>query len=70
VAFLAASGRSNRRIAEEILSLRTLENYLHRVYEKLGIAGRSDLAAALQEQSGLPFGDRPAQRTGGQRLSN
>lgn len=62
VALLAASGRSNKQIAEElVLSLRTVENYLHRVYEKLGITGRAELAAALKEQSVPPFPDRSNQ---------
>lgn len=58
VAHLAAAGRSNKQIAEElVLSLRTVENYLHRVYEKLGITGRAELAAALKEQTSPPFRD-------------
>ncbi len=47
-AILAAGGRSNREIAEELyLSTRTVENRLQRVYEKLGIAGRTEVAEAL-----------------------
>jgi DNA-binding CsgD family transcriptional regulator len=47
-ALLAASGRSNKDIAAQLcLSVRTVENRLQRVYEKLGISRRSDLAAAL-----------------------
>jgi len=58
VARLAAAGRSNKQIADElVLSLRTVENYLHRVYEKLGITGRSELAAALKEHSPPPFSE-------------
>jgi DNA-binding CsgD family transcriptional regulator len=49
VALLAAAGRSNREIAESlVLSRKAVENYLHRAYEKLGVSGRSELAAALQ----------------------
>jgi DNA-binding CsgD family transcriptional regulator len=49
VALLAAAGRSNKEIAEQLyLSLRTVENYLHRAYEKLGVSGRAELAQALQ----------------------
>jgi DNA-binding NarL/FixJ family response regulator len=45
---LAAVGHSNRQIAEELfLSVRTIENHLQRVYEKLGIRSRTELAAAL-----------------------
>jgi DNA-binding NarL/FixJ family response regulator len=54
VALLAASGRSNRQIAEEIfVAVRTVENHLQRVYEKLGIASRKQLAEAL-EATGPP----------------
>jgi DNA-binding CsgD family transcriptional regulator len=53
VARLAAAGRSNPEIAAQLhLSRRTVENYLYRVYEKLGISGRADLAAALQGDIG------------------
>jgi DNA-binding CsgD family transcriptional regulator len=47
-ALLAAAGQTNRAIAEQLyLSSRTVENRLHRVYEKLGVSGRADLAEAL-----------------------
>ncbi len=47
-ALLAASGRSNKQVAEELfLSVRTIENHLQRVYEKLGIRSRTELAATL-----------------------
>jgi DNA-binding CsgD family transcriptional regulator len=47
-AILAAGGRSNKEIAELlILSSRTVENRLQRVYEKLGISGRTELAEEL-----------------------
>jgi DNA-binding CsgD family transcriptional regulator len=45
---LAAAGRSNKEIAEVlVLSVRTVENRLQHVYEKLGVSGRRELAAAL-----------------------
>lgn len=48
-ALLAAAGRSNREIAAALfLSPRTVENRLHRIYEKLGISGRADLSSALE----------------------
>ncbi|MET0908603.1 MAG: helix-turn-helix transcriptional regulator, partial [Ilumatobacteraceae bacterium] len=48
VALLAAGGRSSREIADTLyLSTRTVETHLARVYRKLGISTRSDLAAAL-----------------------
>lgn len=48
VAALAAAGMSNKEIAGRlIVSVRTVENHLQRVYEKLGVARRADLAQAL-----------------------
>jgi DNA-binding CsgD family transcriptional regulator len=47
-AMLASAGRSDRQIADDLhLSVRTVENRLHRVYVKLGIARRDELVAAL-----------------------
>jgi DNA-binding CsgD family transcriptional regulator len=47
-ALLAAAGRSNRDIADRLyLSVRTVENRLQRVYEKLGVTSRRELADAL-----------------------
>ncbi|MDQ1503950.1 MAG: hypothetical protein QOD57_1677 [Actinomycetota bacterium] len=49
VALLAAGGRSNKQIAEELfVAVRTVENHLQHVYEKLGIGGRTELAEALE----------------------
>jgi DNA-binding CsgD family transcriptional regulator len=48
VAGLAVQGRSNREIAElMVLSPRTVENHLYRVYMKLGVTDRTTLARAL-----------------------
>jgi DNA-binding NarL/FixJ family response regulator len=48
VATLAAAGRSNKQIAEQLsLSVRTVENQLCRVYEKLDLTGREELVRAL-----------------------
>jgi DNA-binding CsgD family transcriptional regulator len=48
VALLAVGGRSSRAIGDHLgLSTRTVDTHLARVYRKLGIAGRSELAAAL-----------------------
>ncbi len=45
---LAAVGRSNREIAEElVVSSKTVQFHLSNVYRKLGIASREDLVAAL-----------------------
>jgi ATP/maltotriose-dependent transcriptional regulator MalT len=48
VARLACTGLSNRDIAAQLhISVRTVDNHLHRVYEKLGISGRDELPTAL-----------------------
>ena len=48
VALLAAGGRSSRTIGDHLgLSTRTVDTHLARVYRKLGISNRSELAAAL-----------------------
>src|SRR6516225_12042137 len=48
VARLAAEGRSNREIAGELyVTLKAVEGHLARVYAKLGIGGRGQLADAL-----------------------
>ena len=55
-ALLAAAGRTNKQVAAELfLSVRTIENHLQRVYEKLGIRSRTELAEALGA-------DQPASR--------
>lgn len=49
VAGMAAGGRSNRQIADQlVVSVRTVENHLQRVYDKLGISSRDQLAAVLE----------------------
>jgi DNA-binding CsgD family transcriptional regulator len=53
----AAAGRSNKQIAADShVSVRTVENHLQRVYEKLGISSRRELADALRDQ---PASDPP-----------
>ncbi len=48
VATLAARGRTNRAIADELfVSPKTVEANLARAYRKLGITGRAELNAAL-----------------------
>jgi len=48
VAQMATEGRSNRDIAQELfVSPKTIENHLGRVYVKLGISGRRQLAEHL-----------------------
>lgn len=48
IALLGAEGLSSRQIAERlVVSIRTVDNHLARIYDKLGVAGRSELADAL-----------------------
>jgi DNA-binding NarL/FixJ family response regulator len=48
VAQLAAQGKTNRQIAQELfVTLRTAETHLTSTYAKLGIGSRDQLAAAL-----------------------
>lgn len=50
----AASGRSNKEIAEELLiSVRTAETYLQRAYSKLGVSNRKELRAVVLEPSAI-----------------
>ena len=52
-ALQAAAGQSNKEIAGKMqLSVRTVESNLQRVYEKLGVSGRRELAAALARRPG------------------
>ncbi|MFP5327163.1 MAG: LuxR C-terminal-related transcriptional regulator [Acidimicrobiia bacterium] len=49
IASLAAGGMPSRDIAAQLfLSVRTVENHLQRVYAKLGVSSRSELARVLQ----------------------
>lgn len=48
IAVLAADGLASRAIAERLyLSVRTVDNHLARIYGKLGVSGRAELAEAL-----------------------
>lgn len=52
LARLAAGGRTNRQIAQDLyLSEKTVEMHLGRAYHKLGIRGRGELTAALGDVS-------------------
>ncbi|MFJ4428973.1 LuxR C-terminal-related transcriptional regulator [Streptomyces bobili] len=52
IAVAAATGRSSKEIANDMaVSVRTVDNHLARVYEKLGIKRRTELAAALGHQN-------------------
>ncbi len=49
IATMAAAGLSNKEIARRlVVSVRTVDNHLHAVYEKLGIAGREELKPILE----------------------
>ncbi len=57
VAELAASGRSNREIAAElVVSVRTVESQLSATYRKLDIRSRGQLPAALAAARDMPAG--------------
>jgi ATP/maltotriose-dependent transcriptional regulator MalT len=48
VALLAAAGHPSRTIAEHLyLSVRTVDNHLARIYDKLGVSSRAELGAAI-----------------------
>jgi len=49
VASLAATGLTNHQIADRlVVSIRTVDNHLHHVYTKLGVAGRAELVRILR----------------------
>lgn len=53
VAELAAAGHSSREIATQLdRSVRTVENHLQRVYDKLGVDGRPGLREAMEPSLG------------------
>jgi DNA-binding NarL/FixJ family response regulator len=55
VAHLAAAGHTSPEIAEALyLSVRTVDTHLHRVYRKLQLEGRHQLAEALGMSPGSP----------------
>ncbi len=46
VARLAGRGASNKEIADELgISVRTVETYLYRIFFKLGVESRAELAS-------------------------
>ena len=49
IVHLVANGHTSREVAEAcFLSVRTVENHLGRIYDKLGVRTRGELAAALE----------------------
>nr|WP_272925117.1 helix-turn-helix transcriptional regulator [Streptomyces sp. SID8377] len=58
IAELAAQGLSNREIGQRLfLSHRTVSSHLYRIFPKLGVASRGQLAAVLTHH-----GDQPSPR--------
>jgi DNA-binding CsgD family transcriptional regulator len=56
VAGMAADGMSNREIAQALfVTIKTVENHLSRIYQKLGIGSREQLAEALAEDQSAVF---------------
>lgn len=54
IALLGAEGLSSRAIADRlVLSIRTVDNHLARIYDKLGLSGRAELAEAMK-RPGVP----------------
>jgi DNA-binding NarL/FixJ family response regulator len=50
IAELVARGRSNKEVASALfLSAKTVENNLSRIYAKLGVRSRTELARALPD---------------------
>jgi DNA-binding NarL/FixJ family response regulator len=59
IAYLAAQGLTNRQIGVETgLSINTISNHLKRVYAKLGVQSRTELAWRLQYLD-MNTGDAP-----------
>ena len=53
IAALAVQRLASKEIAKQLhLSVRTVDNHLQRIYTKLGIGGRSELAGALDYVEG------------------
>jgi DNA-binding CsgD family transcriptional regulator len=51
VASLAADGHTNREIAQALfVTPKTIETHLRHIYRKLGISGRQELSASLDQQ--------------------
>ncbi|GGH44056.1 helix-turn-helix domain-containing protein [Microbacterium album] len=49
VAHLVSEGRTNRQVADELyVSIKTVESHLSRIYTKLGVRSRLQMAAALR----------------------
>jgi len=62
VADLAASGLTNREVADQLfISPKTVEANLSRIYAKLGVRSRTEMAARMADRAGAdPHGDATA----------
>ena len=65
IAELAAAGAQNKQIAGALfVSVKTVEANLSRVYAKLGIRSRAELASQLSRRSNSPAGRPSVERPG------
>ena len=54
-----AAGRSNQQIAGDLhLSLHTIKNHVHKILDKLQVAGRNEAARLAAQRGWLPATDR------------
>ena len=50
IALLVAQGRSSKEVAAAlVLSVRTVDNHLQRIFAKLGVTSRAQLRTAMEE---------------------
>jgi DNA-binding CsgD family transcriptional regulator len=51
IALLVAQGRSSKEVAAAlVLSVRTVDNHLQRIFAKLGVTSRAQLRTAMEER--------------------
>ena len=66
VAHLVAGGRTNREVAAElVITTKTVEHHIGRVYAKLGLRSRSELAARIAAATDGPGPQCPADGSAG-----
>jgi DNA-binding CsgD family transcriptional regulator len=65
VADLVAAGRTNKEVAEALfMSVKTVDSNLTRIYRKLGVRSRTELAGSYQSARGTALPVTPHLRTG------
>ena len=65
MAHLVAGGRTNREVAAElVITTKTVEHHLGRIYGKLGLRSRSELAARLAVGTNATSGARSGRAAG------